>query len=196
MTVDCVYCGVNPGLTRDHIPLKSFIRKPYPDNLLTVPACHECNNGYSKDEERFRLFIGGLCCHSPEADELFDGPISRSMDRNPRLKNEMFGALGVGDGRVYFEYDPWSINRVAVKIARGLEFVEVGIPFSRAQVFDVDMFEVGEGNNVTKFGPDFTYEQLEEGVGGWEFTFYESMRFRVVPRLMWHWPCKWIRRWI
>lgn len=45
----CAYCK-QPATTRDHVPAKAFLDKPYPTNLHLVYSCEECNNGLSKDE--------------------------------------------------------------------------------------------------------------------------------------------------
>ena len=45
----CVYCGEMAD-TREHCPPKAFLRKPYPTDLPTMPACLKCNNGFSADE--------------------------------------------------------------------------------------------------------------------------------------------------
>lgn len=45
----CIYCG-NKADSREHIPSKIFIDKPYPPNLYLVPACKACNNSFSADE--------------------------------------------------------------------------------------------------------------------------------------------------
>ena len=51
----CIYCG-NLATTRDHIPPKNLFRNPCSD-LITVPACGQCNNLESKDDEYFRNTI-------------------------------------------------------------------------------------------------------------------------------------------
>lgn len=48
-TMYCVYCGSQAD-TREHCPPKAFLKKPHPTNLPTVPACKNCNNGFSSDE--------------------------------------------------------------------------------------------------------------------------------------------------
>lgn len=53
----CVYCGFEGTVTRDHIPPKGLFPEPRPNNLITVPCCHECNNGHSFDDEYFRLVL-------------------------------------------------------------------------------------------------------------------------------------------
>lgn len=52
---DCIYCGL-PADSREHIPSKVFLKKPYPRNLYIVPACKKCNNLYS-DDELYSWFI-------------------------------------------------------------------------------------------------------------------------------------------
>ena len=54
---ECVYCGSQQKLTRDHIPPKNLFAKPLPSNLVTVPCCRRCNESASKDDEYFRFII-------------------------------------------------------------------------------------------------------------------------------------------
>ncbi len=55
----CVYCG-NIADTREHCPSRTFLNKPYPTNLPTVPACRRCNNGFSEDEKYTSTYINYL----------------------------------------------------------------------------------------------------------------------------------------
>ena len=55
----CIYCG-KPATTREHTPSKAFLLEPYPENLPTIPACFECNNGYSEDENYVSCFLDVL----------------------------------------------------------------------------------------------------------------------------------------
>jgi hypothetical protein len=52
----CAYCN-RPADTRDHIPAKAFLCKPFPTNLQVVPSCKECNNVLSKDEAYLAYLI-------------------------------------------------------------------------------------------------------------------------------------------
>ncbi|MGD6940973.1 hypothetical protein ACQCT6_02900 [Cytobacillus gottheilii] len=52
----CIYCG-EAANTREHIPSKVFLEKPYPSNLYIVPACIDCNNSFSADELFLSIFI-------------------------------------------------------------------------------------------------------------------------------------------
>ena len=56
----CIQCRAGIGevdTSRDHVPSKALLRKPYPDNLPVVNICVECNNGFSEDEEYLHLFL-------------------------------------------------------------------------------------------------------------------------------------------
>jgi hypothetical protein len=53
----CVYCGSENDLTVDHVPPKLLLARPYPPNLLTVPACMTCNQSFQKDDEYTRTML-------------------------------------------------------------------------------------------------------------------------------------------
>jgi len=52
----CVYCVCREATTYDHVPPKVFFPKPRPQ-LITVPACDECNHQFSTDDEEFASFL-------------------------------------------------------------------------------------------------------------------------------------------
>jgi hypothetical protein len=54
---NCTYCGERRRLTRDHVPPRSIFPDPKPANLITVPACHDCNDAFKLDDEYFRTFV-------------------------------------------------------------------------------------------------------------------------------------------
>lgn len=63
----CYNCGKqldNSSKTREHIPAKALFRDfkiKLTDNIITVPACRECNKLFSKyTDEEFRNFIGSI----------------------------------------------------------------------------------------------------------------------------------------
>jgi 5-methylcytosine-specific restriction endonuclease McrA len=45
----CYNCGIREVTTLDHVISKTLIPEPRPNNLVTVPACKECNGGFSKE---------------------------------------------------------------------------------------------------------------------------------------------------
>ena len=88
----CVYCG-EPATTRDHVPSKAFLDKPYPDNIPVVPCCSNCNNQFSKDEEYFACVLECLKCNSTDITKLGSGnPGATNILRNYGFK---FGVLNL-----------------------------------------------------------------------------------------------------
>lgn len=175
----CIYCGSGADLTKEHVPPKSLLRRNFAAVLRTVPACWTCNNGFSRDEEYFRLVILGLLCHTEAADILFDGPMSRSIDRNPILEDLMFGSLQVHNGGVVLDIEYHRVFRIAEKIVRGLEFVTTGVPYPIEQQFEVEFTEVERSQSDAVCAQDFTCQPIPDPPGGWEFTLCGSVRFEV-----------------
>ena len=173
MTV-CAYCG-KPARTVDHVPPKGLIRPAQRVNLWTVDSCAACNGGCSQDEEYFRLMVVGALCHSPEADELFDGPISRSMDKRPAKESWLFDSIGEVEGRPYIELSLETVHRVAVKIAAGLAHhlgIEQPAIISRFSIQEV----AGRGANA-QWAPDFSFSECGDC---WELWFFDSVLITVV----------------
>jgi 5-methylcytosine-specific restriction endonuclease McrA len=54
---ECVYCGVIGPVTDDHVPPRSFFPATAPKNLITVPSCAACNQGFGKDDDYARLVL-------------------------------------------------------------------------------------------------------------------------------------------
>ena len=61
LTGKCIYCGRNPE-TRDHVPSRVLLDKPFPDNLPVVDACRTCNEDFSQDEEYLACLIECAIC--------------------------------------------------------------------------------------------------------------------------------------
>jgi len=170
----CIYCQRNESSTGDHVPPRSLIRKAHRNSLVKVPACLECNNGFSKDEEYFRLIVVGLLCHTSEAEELFEGPISRSMDYRKNMEDLMFGSLEPDADRVALDCDYARVGRIVEKIWRGVEYAFADTLHPPDSHVQWALQEVDGASSETRFAPDFSY-----GYSGGirEFTFFDSARF-------------------
>jgi hypothetical protein len=186
----CIYCQQRPADSDEHVPSKGLFRKPYPPNLWTVPACRECNNSFAKDEEYFRLLLVGLFCFSDEAEELFGGPISRSLDRRRHLEELMFNALGVDGEKPFVTWDQDRVCRVVKKIVDGLYFREFGRTVRRRSVYEMHFVHHEDARLSATLAaapvrdamaPDFAYRVAsvpEHGATLWQLTFYDV-----------HWLC-------
>jgi hypothetical protein len=82
----CAICGERDGTTRDHVPPKAIFPKPRPNNLVTVPACLECNNGASDNDDLFKVFLSLQAAGNNEiARRLFQEKTVRTLKRSQSL---------------------------------------------------------------------------------------------------------------
>lgn len=145
----CAYCGA-PATTKDHIPPKSLLAKPYPDNLITVPSCATCNNGASKDDEYFRntLLLRFETFHNGEVQKLL--PTMHRALFNPAYPGfrktiektlegvELRTPTGLFVARTgSFKIEPDRLTRVVQRITKGLYYEERGQRLSDDSVVDV-----------------------------------------------------------
>ena len=117
----CIYCG-NPADSREHIPSKTFLRKPFPDNLYTVPACKKCNNGYSDDELYTRAVIDTLKrIHGETTGHPYSG---YSLQKHPQIAKSVYEEVLAFTKKSESEQLPYHfrsdrIKRILEKLARG-----------------------------------------------------------------------------
>lgn len=169
----CIYCGA-AAEDLDHVPPNGLIRVCNRNNRWKVDSCKNCNGLASRDEEYFRMMIIGALCHTAEADEIFDGPISRSMNYRPAKEDWLFGSLGHLDNQVYIEWDAEAIMRVALKIVTGLAY-KLGVDRPSTEVI-VSIEETdGRGENI-QWAPDFSFSHFGNR---WELWFFDSVRIAI-----------------
>lgn len=145
----CYNCGSREATTLDHVISKTLIPEPRPNNLITVPACPECNGGFSKDEEylcdRLSAAVGG---HDFEAPATWD-KAWRSMQR-PQAKGKKIGLFKDilklpapvetkdGPSNMGVLMNKRRVNRVVEKMVRGFYFYHFKKPLGEV-TFDIDM---------------------------------------------------------
>lgn len=134
----CYICGSKLADTKDHLFPSSLFNKPLPTNLPTLPACTECNNALSSDEEQFRVFLAsGMAYETEHGFRIWNErirpdlkghrprlkPLIRSYIRKARVLSESGALLG---HTLVLEMDREIINRVLRKIAKGLYYLDTG----------------------------------------------------------------------
>ena len=129
----CAICGVREATTRDHIPPKAIFSRPLPTSLVTVPACHVCNNGSSVFDERFRVYLGMVVGDKSEkARKLWKERSMATLKKNLRLVRSISegmqevelrtsGDLKVGK-RIAFLWPANEFQSIVERIARGLYY--------------------------------------------------------------------------
>jgi hypothetical protein len=127
MPKNCLYCGM-PSNTRDHVPPKVFLERPYPSNLKTVPTCAVCNNGFSLDEEYLAVFLANIISHPAiDAGISENGRFDRALMNSEALDQRLINSLRVEqDGNVSIEPELTRISAVVCKIAFGLYCLRYG----------------------------------------------------------------------
>ena len=85
LLLGCIYCGEEDS-TREHVPSRVLLDKPYPENLPVVGACRPCNNGFSQDEEYFACLIESVIAGSTEPTRIRRPTIAALLKKSPALQ--------------------------------------------------------------------------------------------------------------
>jgi len=133
----CAFCAARGPITREHLPAKSLFPPPLPSNLITVPSCLKCNQGWQSDQDYFRLFLVARADTKGNRarDALFPA-VKRSLSRAEARgfatsffsKLEETGRLTptgiyIGTG-ISTTFDFSRLDHIAEKIVRGLFYHE------------------------------------------------------------------------
>jgi hypothetical protein len=136
---NCIYCGTDEGLTVDHVPPKLLLTRPYPPNLITVPACETCNKYFQKDDEYTRALLAVDVRASKNTAAQSNLPrVLRSLQRpdargfaeylaKQANSSVILGQDGSPMGQV-FELDKARVNKTGERFIRALYFIEAGTP--------------------------------------------------------------------
>jgi hypothetical protein len=137
----CYLCGqkLDTDMSDDHVPPKQFfpkkLRTKIKFNLQTAPSHKKCNGDYKNDEEYFYhcMYAAVERCNQKMAKSIYDDlqrrankPQTRAMARRllKDFKKVTEGGIHLPDGIVQFAVDEYRIQRVALKIAQGLVYLE------------------------------------------------------------------------
>jgi hypothetical protein len=85
----CIYCGADKDLTDDHVPPKLLLMRPYPENLITVPACEICNQSFQKDDEYMRTMLAIDVRASKNAAARVDNAATGGTFTIPKIDNDL-----------------------------------------------------------------------------------------------------------
>lgn len=114
----CAFCGKSPN-TRDHVPSKILLNKPFPENLPVVPACLECNHSFSLDEEYMACLLECTLCGTTEPKKLEKEKISKILRYKEALRNRLEQAKITTESETYFQVEESRIKNVVLKLAQG-----------------------------------------------------------------------------
>ena len=131
----CIHCDSNyfqieasitpSNLTKDHVPSKCLLMRPYPTNLPVVDVCHGCNQSYSADEEYFAAFLRSVI--SGSTDPKRQNPqfaAKKILKRSAKLRDRIDQSNYQGVTLLGESFNSWfpeieRFKRVVIKNARG-----------------------------------------------------------------------------
>lgn len=118
----CYSCGCFINIkdrTVEHVPARVFLDRPFPENLATVYACHDCNNGTSADELYVACLLEVVLAESIDHAVLERRRIARVLEQHPELVASLRDTLAETSSVWQAERPIQSLTTVATKIARG-----------------------------------------------------------------------------
>jgi hypothetical protein len=171
----CAICATRDAMTLDHIPPRSIFPRPRPSDLITVPACGECNGGSSPNDEEFKVGLSLLAgVDSPETRALWDQGAMRTLAHNKRLHREIMSRLVKVDVQtpagIYLGTEravlvpKRAIHAVLVRTIRGLFYHHFGEPLGERARCDVRRFEgKGDLGEVAKIVKNLPTNKIANG---------------------------------
>ena len=133
--------GKTKKLTADHVPPKLFLEQPFPPNLLTVPACADCNQSFKADDEYARTVLAldiranwnnAAQFNLPAIMRSLNKPDARGFASYLGRQSRRMSVLAPNGNHVVGASDGTSrgINRSGMHMLRGLYFHETGARLS------------------------------------------------------------------
>ncbi len=145
----CIYCGTTGHITNDHIPPKLLLERPYPENLLTVPACFPCNQSFQKDDEYTRAILcSDVRARENTAAQFNLSAVLRSLERPSAIGFKQYLASQTQPSKVLnFQGFPLGtvtevgnqrVNGVrGARLIKALYYAETGAPISAESTIKV-----------------------------------------------------------
>ena len=124
---NCIYCG-GTAYTREHVPSRCLLERPYLENLPVVGSCTRCNQGFSKDEEYFVCLVESALCGSTDPDSIRRPTVAYMLRNSPVLRARIESEKSVSDGQIQFAPEGKRIVNVMLKLARGHAAFELSQP--------------------------------------------------------------------
>lgn len=113
----CIYCG-KPANTREHVPSKTMLIEPFPENLPTIPACLACNNGFSADEEYFIRYLEVLK-NKVYLDYSISAHVKKILSQKQSLQHLIESQILSKEGYIFPNFDTNRFSRIITKLAIG-----------------------------------------------------------------------------
>ncbi len=192
----CLYCEGSAD-SKEHVPSRIFLNKPYPENLPTVPACKKCNESYSLDEEYLACIIECARCGTIEVDKLERDKIKKILNRKTALYEKVKDSFLTKDNNLFVNIEANRVNNILIKLAQGhilYEFNQYVKDVSHINIMsfaDLSISEINyfNENEECTIAPDLGCRAMDEGfyvmcsdttangITSWQYVGNESYRY-------------------
>ena len=131
MSKPCYFQGCSePGVTKEHIPPKSFFPQGQRNQLLTVPSCTYHNNDKSNDD---LYALAQVCINaSPDngAQAIFLKTVAPQLGYNEAAFRKLLASKSVplADGSVEYSVDSERLDRFFSALSFGIVYKACGAP--------------------------------------------------------------------
>lgn len=121
----CYQCD-SRGVTKEHVPAKSFFPDEHRKSLVTVPSCHNHNTGNSEDVEYVRNLITSHISANDVGMSHFQDKVVRSFENSPKLFDRSFRDASTvflkGEESLTYRFEFPRFAKVMSDLAYGLYF--------------------------------------------------------------------------
>ena len=128
-----IYCGA-PTETREHVPSRFLLERPYPDNLPVVGSCATCKQRFSEDEQYLVCLVESALCSSTDPDTIKRPTVARILRNSPAFQARLQSAKTKTNGGVQFAVERHRVANVMLKLARDRAAFELSQPCRRERV--------------------------------------------------------------
>lgn len=174
----CFHCGGEAD-TVDHTPPKVLLDKPYPNEMIVVPSCYNCNNSASLDESWLACVVECVVTGEVEADRVSRPVVAKMLAHSPALAASMAEIRSIGEDGTTFRPDLERVRRIVTKIARAHAAYELHEHFENAPS-SVEVFPLSLLSDEAL--QDF------ESFGGGGFASWPEVGSRAMQRLLEGYP--------
>ena len=123
----CAYCGRDTP-TRDHVPSRVLLDEPYPENLPVVPACRECNEGFSADEEYVACLIDCVISGTTSPEKVQREKVRRILLNKQALTARLAATRKEKRGATEYSIEDSRVRNLVLKLGRGHALFELNEP--------------------------------------------------------------------
>jgi len=200
----CYLCRSTENLTYDHVPPANLFPKPRPSDLITVPCCKACNEGFSQLDEQFRVFVSTAANVSKVGkdimrEKVFGGSLKRSLALKRQMgrdviKGTMMTPLGAVTAPL-IAMDQQVLDRFFIRLTKGLlatyypdiDYFALNFLVTQLNQFGaehrtfnrvISLLQADQrGDGVFRFWHGVAHEQRTAGI--WVHQFYDAALFMV-----------------